>query len=134
VCLPLKFSADGTSIRVALRDGHAMKVFKLKLSPHTVTPSVNDERGEIEYQRSTATQVYNLHRGWTSAIIESIGQRTDDMLGWAETVHVYAVNPYGGKSDLRSHLEGRIRSVEAVVRNISSLFHPFHLELLRILQ
>src|ERR1700733_7743977 len=31
------------------------------------------------------------------------------------TVHLFAVNPYGGKPDHRSHLEGRVRNVDEVV-------------------
>ena len=122
----IEFSADGTSVGVALRDGHSMKVFKLKPSPHIVTPSFKenvDEGGEIEYQASTATQVYNLRRGRTSAVVECIVWAMDGRYvgvgTMSRTVHVYAVNPYGGKSDLRSHLEGRIRNVEVMVRIIS---------------
>jgi hypothetical protein len=30
------------------------------------------------------------------------------------TIHVLAVNPYGGKLDHRSHLEGHMRNVDEV--------------------
>jgi hypothetical protein len=70
-----------------------MKVFKLKPSPHTVTPSVKDEGGEggeVESQRSTATQVYNLHRGGHRLLLRvSFGQRTDNMLGWAQRIEPF---------------------------------------------
>jgi hypothetical protein len=38
------------------------------------------------------------------------------------TVHVFAVNPYGGPPDVKSHLEARVRIVELVVRSFSWLF------------
>jgi len=124
----IEFSADGTSIGVALRDGHSMKVFKLKPSPDIVTPSSKDkldERGELKYQRSTTTQLYDLYRGRTSAVVECIVWAMDGRYiacgTMNRTIHIYAVNPYGGKSDLRSHLEGRIRNVETVVRTICQL-------------
>jgi hypothetical protein len=129
--MKIEFSANGTSIGIALRDGHSMKVFKLNPSPHIVTPSLKNEGGEggeIEHQRSTATQVYNLHRGRTSAVIDSIVWGKDERyvgIGTMNrTVHVYAINPYGGKSDLRSHLEGRIRNVEAAVCTIPPVGSP----------
>lgn len=116
----IEFSADGTSVGVALRDGHSMKVFKLKPSPRidaSSSPEEADERGEPDYQGST--QVYDLHRGMTSAIIECIVWAVDGRyVGIStrnRTVHIYAVNPYGGKADLRSHLEGHVRNVEAMV-------------------
>jgi hypothetical protein len=123
----IEFSDDGTSIGVALRDGHSMKVFKLKPSSHIVTPSLKnkaDEGGEVEYQRSTTTQVYNLFRGRTAAVIERIVWARDGRyvgIGTMNrTIHIYAVNPYGGKPDLRSHLEGRIRNAETAVRTFFS--------------
>lgn len=120
----IEFSADGTSVGVALRNGHSMKVFKLKPSPDFLTSSSKDkavEGGEVEYPRST-TQLYNLYRGRTSAVVECIVWAKDGRyIGCGtmnRTIHIYAVNPYGGKSDLRSHLEGRIRNVETVVSAI----------------
>ena len=119
----IEFSADGTSIGVALRDGHSTRIFKLKPSPRIAARSskVNtDEGGEAGYERGTAPRVYNLFRGLTSAVIESIVWAKDGQyIGVGtmnRTAHIYAINQYGGKPDLRSHLEGRIRNVETSVR------------------
>jgi hypothetical protein len=129
----LEFSADGTSIGVALRDGHSVKVFKLKPSPYIATKDKADEEGEPEHYRGSATQVYDLQRGRTSAVIESIAWAMDGRyvgIGTMNrTVHIYAVNPYGGKPDLRNHLEGRIRNVDAIVCTIfppSSVSEFYH--------
>ena len=32
------------------------------------------------------------------------------------TVHVFPVNPYCGKADIASHLEGRVRNFDVIVR------------------
>ena len=37
-------------------------------------------------------------------------------------MHVFAVNPYGGPPDVRSHLEARVGNVELVVRSFSEFF------------
>ena len=38
------------------------------------------------------------------------------------TVHVFPVNPYGGKTDIASHLEGRVRNVDAIVHFVFLIF------------
>ncbi|THU96949.1 hypothetical protein K435DRAFT_858103 [Dendrothele bispora CBS 962.96] len=58
--------------------------------------------------------VYNLRRGRTPAVIESASWADDGR--WValstrkRTVHIFAVNPYGGKTDVRSHVEGKVRN------------------------
>ena len=63
-------------------------------------------------------------RGRTSAVVEGADWSKDGLGRWLaigtrkHTVHVFPVNPYshGGKTDIASHLEGRVRNVDAIVR------------------
>ena len=63
--------------------------------------------------------MYNLRRGRTPAVVEGITSSDDGR--WIavgtrkRTVHVFAVNPYGGKPDNKSHLEGRVQNVSELV-------------------
>ncbi|KIK97003.1 hypothetical protein PAXRUDRAFT_825396 [Paxillus rubicundulus Ve08.2h10] len=56
--------------------------------------------------------VYNLRRGRTSAVIEgmeiSLDGRWVAIVTGKRTVHMFAINPYGGQPDLRSHTDTRI--------------------------
>ena len=69
--------------------------------------------------------VYDLHRGRTNAVIESISWN-DDMRWVAissrkRTVHVFPINPYGGRPDDASHLEGHVRNATEFVRLLKEL-------------
>ena len=121
----LEFSPDGTSLAVFTRDGHSVKAFKLHPTPSvllSVRSTVFDEAelgfsagpgnpglGDIDHK--CATQVYDLYRGHTTAVVEGFDWAKDER--WAavgtrnRTVHVFAVNPYGGPADMKSHLEAR---------------------------
>ncbi|KAF8801837.1 hypothetical protein BYT27DRAFT_7114060, partial [Phlegmacium glaucopus] len=61
-------------------------------------------------------QVYTLRRGRTSAVVEGADWSKDGRwlaIGTRKrTVHVFPVNPYGGKADIASHLEGRVRNID----------------------
>ena len=73
-----------------------------------------------DLDRMSATQVYKLHCGYTTAVMEGFDWARDGRwtaLGTRNRkVHVFAVNPYGGSPDVKSHLEARVRNVELVVR------------------
>ncbi|TFK53255.1 hypothetical protein OE88DRAFT_1626135 [Heliocybe sulcata] len=62
--------------------------------------------------------VYDLRRGRTSAVVEGVESAQDGR--WVamgtrkRTLHVFAANPYGGKTDVRSHVEGRVRDAGEV--------------------
>lgn len=64
--------------------------------------------------------LYDLKRGRTSAVIEKVDWADDGR--WIaigsrkRTVHVFAVNSYGGKADEASHMEGKARSYLDTVR------------------
>ena len=63
--------------------------------------------------------MYNLRRGRTSAVIQDMEVSQDGR--WAAvgtgkgTVHVFAINPYGGQPDLRSHMDTKIWNVDKPV-------------------
>jgi hypothetical protein len=63
--------------------------------------------------------VYDLQRGRTNAVIENISWSGD--MRWVaigsrkRTVHVFPVNPYGGRPDDASHLEGHVRNATELV-------------------
>ncbi|KAF5309146.1 hypothetical protein D9619_012845 [Psilocybe cf. subviscida] len=123
----LRFAVDATSVAAALKNGHTTRVFKLHPMPAVVlaaqamsSASMSNERIEatslVETAARKASQMYELHRGRTGAIVEAMEWAKDGRwFGVAtrnRTVHVFGVNPYGGKTDIRSHLEGKVRNVE----------------------
>jgi len=137
----LKFSPDGTSLAVITRDGHSVKIFKIHPTPSILLPARSaalEETGLTsgaagsggfgfgDLDRKSATQVYDLHRGHTTAVVEGFDWARDGRwtaLGTRNrTVHVFAVNPYGGPPDVKSHLEARVGNVELVVCSFSWLF------------
>jgi WD40 repeat protein len=86
--------------------------------------------GYLHQQGLNSVQVYTLRRGRTSAVVEGADWSKDGRwlaIGTKKrTVHVFSVNPYGGKADIASHLEGRVRNVDVIVCFFfSTLFLPF---------
>ena len=134
----LKFSLDGTSLAVITHDGHSVKIFKIHPTPSILLSARSaalEEAGLTsgaggfgigDLDGKSATQVYQLHRGHTTAVVEGFDWARDGRwtaLGTRNrTVHVFAVNPYGGPPDVKSHLEARVRNVVLVVRSFSWLF------------
>jgi hypothetical protein len=133
----LKFAVDGTSVAAVLKNGHTVRVFKLYPMPSVVlaaqvasaaATSIEsaEETSPGETAARKASQVYELHRGRTGATVEAMEWAKDGRwFGIAtrnRTVHVFGVNPYGGKTDIKSHLEGRVRNVEVTVRNLLLFF------------
>ncbi|KDQ09028.1 hypothetical protein BOTBODRAFT_58941 [Botryobasidium botryosum FD-172 SS1] len=78
----------------------------------TSNSSGKEDRGD---GIGTAWHMYDLIRGVTRAHVESLCWSTDGRwlgVGSAKgTLHLFAINPYGGKPDRDSHLEGRVRNV-----------------------
>ena len=131
----LHFSADGTSLAVIQRDGYVVKMFKIRPIASVVLSSGifsglkmdNTEAemrkrwsGHLHQQTSSSVGMYTLRRGRTSAVVEGADWSKDGRwlaIGTRKrTVHVFPVNPYGGKADIASHLEGRVRNVDIIVR------------------
>lgn len=120
----LKFTLDGTSLLVSPRDGQAVRTFQIRPTPSILLPvdskkytgdlqTALDDR-QFNAEPSSPWHVYNLRRGRTTAVIDGIEVSPDGR--WVAfgtrkaTVHVFAINPYGGKPDLRSHMENRVRN------------------------
>ena len=117
------------------RDGCVMKTFKIRpiasvvLSSGIFNGSKMDSSeaemrkrwsGHLHQQTSSSVKMYALRRGRTTAVVEGADWSKDGR--WLaigtrrRTVHVFPVNPYGGKTDIASYLEGRVRNVDAIVR------------------
>ncbi|KIY62484.1 hypothetical protein CYLTODRAFT_447171 [Cylindrobasidium torrendii FP15055 ss-10] len=98
----LVFSPDGTSLLSATKDGQIAKVHRLRPAPF----------GASSPKDNTPLHVYDLRRGRTSAIVESVQWSSDGrwiaISSRKKTIHVFAVNPYGGPPDLESHIAGHV--------------------------
>jgi hypothetical protein len=125
----LKFTLDGTSLLVSPRDGQAVRTFQIRPMPSVLLP-VDSKKHAGDHQTavvgrqfnaepSSPWHMYNLRRGRTTAVIDGIEVSPDGR--WVAfgtrkaTVHVFAINPYGGKPDLRSHMENRVRNTDEAV-------------------
>jgi WD40 repeat protein len=133
----LHFSADGTSLAVIQRDGYVVKTFKIRPIASVVSSGIFSgskmDNSEVEMrkqwsdhlhqQTSNSVKMYTLRRGRTSAVVEGADWSKDGRwlaIGTRKrTVHVFPVNPYGGKADIASHLEGRVRNVDVIVCFVS---------------
>lgn len=131
----LQFSADGTSLAVIQRDGYIVKTFKIRPIASVVLSSGVFSRSKLDrgdnnneemrkrwsdhLQQQHSVQMYTLRRGRTSAVVEGTDWSKDGRwlaIGTRKrTVHVFPINPYGGKADIASHLEGRVRNVHVLV-------------------
>jgi hypothetical protein len=131
----LRFSRDGCTVIVVPRDGQVAQMHQLRPGPtlgHVLTGNMDKvEERKVKRLSETAKlvvtkrelrtpwHVYDLRRGRTSAVVESVECGDDGR--WVaiatrkRTVHVFPVNPYGGKPDQRSLLEGRVRNVDELV-------------------
>lgn len=142
----LKFSEDGNNIAVVPDDGGTVRLYQIKPRSRTLrTAALNNsihslrDKPALELVRQDSVggvenpatlpgdetfidnapwHVYDLRRGRTSGIIESVQYSYDSR--WVgistrkRTIHVFATNPYGGKPDDASHLEGRVKNVDEI--------------------
>jgi hypothetical protein len=64
----------------------------------------------VSNDASGVWHVYNLLREHTTAVVEAVSASENGrwITLWTRkrAVHVFAINPYGGKPDNRSHMEG----------------------------
>ena len=126
----LSFSNDGMRLAVSSKDGHTVRVYDIHPTSKVVRRILTGLRsgpdlGYADDLRSlihaglhtgpaAPVHVYDLQRGRTNAVIENISWN-DDMRWVAigskkRTVHVFPINPYGGRPDDVSHLEGHVRN------------------------
>lgn len=133
----LAFTRDGNSVAVTPIDGQVIRMFQLRPVPKlgrrdsnratadaTGTRTQEDTGGggcPTDLSSWTAGDgapwhIYNLRRGHTPGIIEGIDISPDGR--WVavgsgkRTVHVFPINPYGGRPDHRSHVDARIWNVD----------------------
>jgi hypothetical protein len=107
---------------VSTEDGKVIRVFQVRPVPSTlrggrISGSTESSAGGIVAE---PWHLCNLRRGRTFAIVEGIGVKDGPWIAVGtrkRTVHVFAVNPYGGKPGTRSHLEGRVQNVSELVSN-----------------
>ncbi|KIJ59762.1 hypothetical protein HYDPIDRAFT_177705 [Hydnomerulius pinastri MD-312] len=130
----LKFTHDGNSLVVGPKDGQVVRVFQIRPSPGVLRAGLSGG-ASVKGGKSAGAgllhvptlpppsaeddapwHVYNLRRGRTSAVIEGMEVSPDGRwvaIGTGKgTVHVFAINPYGGQPDLRSHTDTRIWNVD----------------------
>lgn len=140
----LSFSNDGTRLAVSSKDGHTVRVHDIHPTSKVVRRVLTGQRngldlGYVDDLRSlihaglhtgqvAPVHVYDLQRGRTNATIENISWN-DDMRWVAigskkRTVHVFPVNPYGGRPDDAGHLEGHVRNMTEFVSPSKILVHP----------
>jgi hypothetical protein len=126
----LAFTHDGGSIVVAPKDGQVVKVFKLQplATPLRTTPFTTDlttPTSPVSASLEPPQHVYDLRRGRSAGTIETI--EVDPSGRWVGigtrngTVHLFATNPYGGRPDERSHIDGRVRNVNEPISSSTSL-------------
>ena len=137
----LSFSKDGTRLAVSSKDGHTTRVYDIRPTSKAVRrvltgPQSDSDPGYadglcslihagLHSGQTTPVHMYDLQRGRTNAVIENISWN-DDMRWVAigsrkRTVHVFPVNPYGGRPDGSSHMEGHVRNVTELVSLLRKL-------------
>ncbi|OCH85153.1 hypothetical protein OBBRIDRAFT_798469 [Obba rivulosa] len=131
----IHFSGNGTSVAISMKDGRVTRIFNLRplseavrSSLHKYAPSSDDgtsalreppglgERRQLDstvlLQSDRPWHVYNLRRGRTSAVVDALDWANDGrwfaLTTRKRTVHVFAINPYGGQPDHASHLVGKV--------------------------
>ena len=125
----ITFSDDGNAIMVSPRDGQVCQVFQLRPTPLAPAVQEREVRAAVENdsssRRDSPWHMYDLRRGRTNAVIEGVGWVEDGRwiaIGTRKrTIHVFAINPYGGRPDRRSHIEGRVRNYTQLVSALSLL-------------
>ncbi|KIL63308.1 hypothetical protein M378DRAFT_79902 [Amanita muscaria Koide BX008] len=102
----LHFSSDGCNIVVVPMNGQVVQVYQLRPTPGVLRLVGNGKVMDV------TTRMYRLRRGRSQAVVNDAAWASDGR--WAAigtlrpTVHVFAINPYGGKPDLKSHMEGKV--------------------------
>ncbi|KAJ3795406.1 hypothetical protein GGU11DRAFT_747082 [Lentinula aff. detonsa] len=119
----MRFSASGTSLLIAPRDGQTISVYDIRIDPLSRLNETYEDRKDTSHGESKGSDasrlsplhVYSLRRGRTPAVIESADWASDGRwlaIGTRKrTVHVFAVNPYGGPSDVFSHTSGKVKNI-----------------------
>ncbi|CAG8443758.1 952_t:CDS:10 [Cetraspora pellucida] len=102
----LSFSPSGTFLLSTSVQGHQFHVFEIV--------------GKRRRSRNNKSlkHVYQLSRGYTNAIIGDGGVGWSDDSRWCAvtsgrgTIHLFAINPYGGPAHVPSHIAGWVNNVD----------------------
>ena len=129
----LYFSSDGCSVVVVPANGQVPQVYQVRPAPLRYIGGSGDWSGGGTDQAKRAkdtgagaevvTRLYRLNRGRSQAIIDDAAWTNDGR--WAAigtlrpTIHVFALNPYGGKPDVKSHIKGKVLNVNELVSRSS---------------
>ncbi|KAK7038575.1 hypothetical protein R3P38DRAFT_2615759 [Favolaschia claudopus] len=102
----LSFSADGTKLIAVRRDGLGASMYALRPTPSPARSL------HLSPDAFAPTPMYALKRGRTGAVVEAVHAAQDGryvaLATRRRTVHVFAVNPYGGRADVRSHVGEKV--------------------------
>ncbi|KAF0453413.1 autophagy-related protein 18f isoform x2 [Gigaspora margarita] len=100
----LSFSPSGTFLLSTSVQGHQFHVFEVI--------------GKRRRGKKSLKHVYQLSRGYTNAIIGDGGVGWSDDSRWCAvasgrgTIHLFAINPYGGPAHVPSHIAGWVNNVD----------------------
>lgn len=112
----IHFTADGNGLIVSPADGRLLRVLNVRPSPPAAKFAAAARQEEDVL--AEVPRMYDMRRGQTAAVVDGVEGSADGR--WIavgsrkRTIHVFAVNPYGGKADQKSHLEGRVRNVDDI--------------------
>ncbi|KAI8089343.1 uncharacterized protein BX664DRAFT_263994 [Halteromyces radiatus] len=96
----LAFNAAGNLLMSISKQGHTFHIFSLY---------------PTDKHLGNAAHLYNLSRGYTDAQVEDCQFSIDST--WCAvttargTTHMYTINPYGGKPEINSHVNGKINNL-----------------------
>jgi len=106
----LKFCEDGTSVTVVPSNDGVIRLYQINSQARAMRRSAVSNVGHRSQDRQSSGpirqgswHVYALRRGWTSGVIKAINYSGDGR--WVgictrkRTVHIFIINPHGGKSD-----------------------------------
>jgi hypothetical protein len=123
----LQWRSDGSTLYCATSSGQTITVYQIRpegaklVSVPSSPRSWNQSRqpGQRSLDNGVPWHIYDLHRGHSSAnvlrIVPSHDARYVAACTQRGTVHIFATNPYGGPSDVLSHIKGRVMNPEALV-------------------
>ncbi|KAI7855922.1 hypothetical protein BDC45DRAFT_567880 [Circinella umbellata] len=102
----LAFNPSGTLLLSVTNQGHTFHVFSLVSN---LSGALLGGGGVAE---PPVTHIYSLSRGITDAHVDDVHFSTDSL--WCTvstargTTHVYPINPYGGATEIISHVQGKV--------------------------
>ncbi|KXN80712.1 hypothetical protein AN958_08245 [Leucoagaricus sp. SymC.cos] len=124
--LQLAFSKDGCKLISVPENGQVTRVFALRPRRPVATATAGEGADGVgDGKVGDGVRVYDLRRGRTSGVIEGLDSSRDGR--WIaigtrnRTVHVFPVNPFGGKPDVVSHLGGKVRNVDELQPNMMEI-------------